>query len=148
MSLWPEDITSIEDKKVPVQFLKEQASYLSTSTDNMLVAMIKRIESHYGDFAYQFSIKAPVLNNYTYNLFSITHGIFMYPLDIHSEDEIINEIIDAFQEEKDINHSSLYGGSQIKLFTEEEFLIALKIILQSKITGNLMKSLLIQIKAN
>jgi len=94
-NLWPEDITTSVDLNTPVVILQQQASYLGEMTKNELIGMVSNSDelSDKGDFKYEFYINAPTLGNYSYKLFSISHDIDLYPVNIYLENEMIKEIM-------------------------------------------------------
>ncbi len=88
--LWPEDF-KIKEIETPVSILKRQASFLGEKTDNVVKADITTRYS--GDeFFHSFYLVAPALDNYRYRVFTVTHGISLYPLGVHNtEISIKNE---------------------------------------------------------
>jgi hypothetical protein len=76
-----------EQVRTPVAIMREQAALLGTKTHNLLEA---KVETDIGSFAtllspgrefrHRFLLVVPSLNNYTYELFSISHGIGVYPI--------------------------------------------------------------------
>ena len=77
--LWPE-ITP-EEITPPVAILREQASKLGPKTNNLVEATVYSITAPTGDRKHAMFLEAPSLD-YRYELFSITHGIEQYPLEI------------------------------------------------------------------
>jgi hypothetical protein len=82
--------------RTPVAILREQASLLGTKTANLIEAAVET-ETSKGDFRHLFNLVVPALNNYTYRLFAIQHGINFYPvrvfheeLDLKTEDDFID----------------------------------------------------------
>lgn len=67
--------------KPPIAVLKELAQGLETKTKGLLVCKVEQFFSD-PDFALQFYITAPSLNNYSYEVFNITHNLSFYPLHI------------------------------------------------------------------
>jgi len=132
--LWPSEIGYAEGK-APVTILKEQASLLGAKTENMIKAEVSYIKgSSFMDqngFAYDFTILAPLLEDYRYRLFTIKHDVELYPLKIYTDDEILGEISPA---EKD----------KIVINSEAELLEALKKILNSKKAKRIISAMLLQ----
>ena len=77
-SLWPEDLAT-EGPKLPVTILKEQASALSNATKNALRGEVKTSPGDKGGFVHRFYIRVDVLDNYSYLLFIVSHGVSGYP---------------------------------------------------------------------
>jgi len=90
--LWPEDIGPISDLKAPVVILREQASLLGKKTNNLVEAEVKQLPPTNRKFHYAFLIVAPALDNYRYELFTISHGINSYPIIIDVNIDIQEEI--------------------------------------------------------
>jgi len=65
--------------RTPVAILREQAALLAAKTKDLVEATVYT-ESYRGLFRHLFNVVVPGLNNYTYNLFSIEHGIGLYPV--------------------------------------------------------------------
>lgn len=76
--LWGE-MPEIESLKTPLLILKEQSEILQEKTKGMLVGQITLKQSG-TTFMYVFSIVAPTLNNYTYQLLSVRHDLGFYPI--------------------------------------------------------------------
>src|SRR5437867_9307579 len=114
-NLWPEDI-AVTEAVAPVSILKDQASKLAERTKNLVEARVRNSarDSYDDDFAYDFELVAPALNNYRYRLFAISHDVQFYPLFIHD--------CEAF-DEKDV-----------PVDDEEQFLKVLKVIFSSERT--------------
>jgi len=105
--LWPTDISTTPNVKLPVEFLEEQANLLGSKTKNLVNAIVARIvevddsyvdypdEDYYSEaikFAYSFAIVAPTLGNYHYSLFSITYGIEVFPVEFNLDEELQRQI--------------------------------------------------------
>jgi hypothetical protein len=67
--------------RTPVAILREQAALLADKTKNQMEATVYT-ESYRGAFRHLFNLLVPGLNNYTYNLFTIEHGISLYPVSV------------------------------------------------------------------
>ena len=135
--LWAEDI-GITTVKTPVAILKEQASLLGRKTQNLVIGEVisSSQEAEEPRITQRFNIKAPALGNYRYNLFSISHGIDVYPLAMSVENSIVSELF----------NSNLISGSHNPriIRSEEEFLDILNKILKSKRTKQVVHALLAQ----
>ncbi len=145
-NLWPKDLTVAETKGRPVAILKEQASLLGETTQNILIARVEVI-GQYPDgrdicLEYSFNILAPVLN-YRYKLFRVRHGLDLYPVLIYPDEGITEELYQFFSEfwtksEKERNQDFLVAKS------ENEFIEILKAIFHSKRTEKLIQALIAQ----
>ena len=71
--------------RTPVAILREQASLLGTKTENLIEAAVETGISQ-GRFQYRFNLVVPALDNYTYQLFRIEHGIDLYPLRVFDKE--------------------------------------------------------------
>jgi len=130
-NLWPEDI-AVTDVIAPVTILKEQASLLGQRTKNLVEGRVspgigKGLDMFdAGRFTYDFDLVAPALKNYTYRLFSISHGVEFYPLTIDS---------------------ATLNSADFKVNNDEEFLKALETIFSSGKTKGIISSLVSQSRA-
>ena len=129
--LWPE--MELKALPTPVTILKQQAVYLGQKTKNIVTAKIQsNIDEsdslslkgiNNSKIQHRFLLVAPVLNNYTYQLFYITHEIENpYPLTIFLEDE------------------------KISVKSEDEFIKNLEIIFSSTNTIKIIQTLISQSK--
>jgi hypothetical protein len=84
--LWPDDILFLE-QRAPVTILKDQAFALGKRTQNIVIADVRSHQDVMGTrkFEHSFVIRAPSLN-YEYQLFSVTHDIELYPVQLFFED--------------------------------------------------------------
>ena len=151
VDLWPEDIDYTETK-APVSILKEQASLLGNKTKNLLKAEVRlcgSVRNNFLDkikpvlrteqsFCYTFYFVAPTLNNYRYRLFTILHGVQLYPLGIDIDDSDVEaEILKTFE-------GALSPKDTVIAHSESEFLETLQKILNADKTKQIMKSILAQ----
>jgi hypothetical protein len=79
--------------RTPVSILREQASLLGSKTKNTIEG---KVESRVpGSLLYHsFNLVVPALDNYTYELFQISHDVNLYPVHVErrsSYDELRNE---------------------------------------------------------
>lgn len=88
--LWGE-LPDIEENKTPFVILKEQAELLTEKTDGLLLGEVSQNQSIGREgFCYTLYMVAPSLNNYRYNLLTISYEIGLYPLRlIESEKESV-----------------------------------------------------------
>jgi hypothetical protein len=87
--LWPE----IEQSQVvpPVAILREQAAALGRKTNYLLEGRVRTwIDGT--RFVHTFSIVAPSLDDYSYELFSIEHGADQYPVTRRGANRLASEI--------------------------------------------------------
>ena len=76
-NLWGE-LPNFDDIRTPHAILLEQASILEEMTDGLLSARVKRTTED-GKMSSTLQIIAPSLDNYTYTVTSVTHGVELYP---------------------------------------------------------------------
>lgn len=147
--LWPEDIAPIPELKGPAIILKEQASLLGKKTKNLVEAEVVQFEpSRPGPpmvqielsmfetrFNYAFLIVAPLLNNYRYKLFTISHGIDAYPVTINVDMEIRAEI--GYSEQRE----------ELVAKSEDEFVEILKKLFNAQKTQKIIGTLLSMINS-
>lgn len=129
-NLWPDDI-AVTEQVSPVSILKEQGALLGQRTKNLVEGRVRGGPSEYGtrEFHYSFELVAPALDNYRYELFSISHGVEFYPLSIDWNPP----------------DRTLFKGSGIE--NEEQFLKALEMIFSSEKTRKVISSLIAQSRA-
>lgn len=142
LDLWPEHLRSRRGQ-APVAILREQATLLEKKTQNVIVGIIKpsylprvAVREKYGTdedlFMYDFVLEVPLLDNYHYNLFTIFHGIDLYPVIINTDEAIKREL-----------SGNIYNFTADN---EAEFLDLLKRIFNAGRTVTIINSLLSQIK--
>jgi hypothetical protein len=78
--LWPPDF-GVSGPLPPVAILRGQATALASKTMNLVMGDVRN-ESDSQLFRYAFYLVAPVLDDYRYKLFIITHEISLYPVDL------------------------------------------------------------------
>ena len=66
--------------RAPVTILKEQATFLGQRTKNIVIVKVFRLETGTSTFKYAFNVVGPAIGNYTYRLFTMSHGAEFYPL--------------------------------------------------------------------
>jgi len=139
-NLWPENLT-VTETKAPVIILREQASLLGETTQNIVEAEVRntdafpdmrRAKEDDMGFRYVFYIVAPALGNYRYKLFTIWHSVDLYPVIICPDQDIRDELYpDSHKDE-------------IQAESENEFVGMLKAIFHSRRTGNIIQALISQ----
>jgi len=65
--------------RTPVSILKEQASFLGKKTKHVVEAEVET-RTLAGSFYHAFRLVVPALDNYSYNLFEISHEVNPYPV--------------------------------------------------------------------
>ena len=135
-SFWPDEFGETQIV-APVTLLRQQAAQLGQKTRGMVEAQVGSMtEGHplYDAiskatgrpfFRHSFKIVAPSLDGYTYELFTIRHGIDLYPVQIVP---------------------GSFSGARPELQTEEDLLEWLKGVLGSDRTKRIVGSLLAQIR--
>jgi len=142
IDLWPDNLGD-GTGQAPAAILREQARHLETKTNKMLTGRIEpsylpkvTVREKFGSdedlFMYEFHLEAPILDYYRHNLLTIFHGIGLYPVIIHTHEEIKKE---SFRE---VGH--------LTADNEEEFLEILKNIFCSEKAVTLINSILAQVK--
>ena len=136
IDLWPEDI-GLAKPKAPVAILQEQAALLGQKTQNVVEATVKPQRLPALDrFRYAFNIKAGgLLGAYTYQLFSINHGIDLYPVLFYLDEDVATEVIDPGDGK---------GTKSIEIWSEEALIELLGKILKSEKTRRIISALLSQ----
>lgn len=91
--LWPAEFATEMELRPPVTILKEQAALLGQKKQNIVEALVQRkgsyaIEGAERSFYYDFYIRSTPLN-YAYKVFSISHGIEMYPVEFDIDEDIL-----------------------------------------------------------
>lgn len=87
--LWPDNLADIGNLQVPSMILKEQADILAKKTRNILEGNVfsstDRDSEDPHQIIWHFQIFSPALR-YSYELFSITHNVELYPVCFFSDD--------------------------------------------------------------
>lgn len=121
---WPSDLTS-EPVSTPVSILREQAGLLGSKTQNRVRAKVSTQADYLGRFEHVFYLVVPELEDYQYKLFSVSHGIELYPLEIHSE------VLEG--------ETGKWG---VRVENEQEFLEKIKQVFSADTTKKIVRSLL------
>ena len=135
-SLWPKEIETRREK-APVAILREQASILGEKTRNLVQGEVSTSKSVNNQFAYDFYIVSPPLENYHFKLMTVSHGINFYPLQVDIDQDIHSEI---FGEGQYAEYPHIYGRAE----SEKQFLDLLKQIFGAEKTVRVITSLLSQ----
>lgn len=137
VDLWPENIV-YDQIKAPVTILKEQASLLGKKTKNIVIARVEVLQAvSRRQFAYNFLLIAPALGNYRYQLFTMTHGIELYPVEFQLDEDMAKEL-------QILAANSNNQNPIIRAETEAQFLEILQMILRSEKTMHVIRSILAQ----
>jgi len=118
-SLWG-NLETLMKKNTPKSILKEQALHLQRASKGTLDVKIDSQGDIKGDIVHRLNIFVPVLNNYKYNLLTISHKLSMYPLTIH------------------------HPVKGVEVTDEQQFEIELGKIFKSKPVRNALEALLLQ----
>jgi hypothetical protein len=89
--LWGEIAPSLV--RTPATILREQASLLGSKTKNTIEGKVESRVSG-SSLYHSFNLIVPALDNYTYELFQISHDVNLYPVHVErrsSYDELKNE---------------------------------------------------------
>ena len=122
-NLWG-DLPKPELLKTPAQILREQAKFLTEMTLGVLLARVTQNTDYVDSFAFDLSIRAPALNNYTVSVVSVVYDIHMYPLKMYN-----------------LMDTSAYS---ITCSSEKEFVAELAKILKSDSARRTISALLVQ----
>jgi hypothetical protein len=110
--------------RTPLAVLREQAALLGPKTKNLVEAMVTTSRDRFQDeFVHHFSLVVPTLDNYTYELFRVTHSIDLYPVGV----------------------PLTVPNRPLSLKSEEEFLAWLQQELSSPKTKSIIANLLAQV---
>lgn len=142
IDLWPDDLGAGAGR-APAAILREQARHLEKKTNNLITGRIEpsflpkvTVREKFGTdedlFMYEFHLEASVLDYYHKNLFTIFHGIDLYPVIIHADEAIKKELF------KDVSNFTAKD--------EEELLDILKRIFNAEKTVTIINSILAQVK--
>lgn len=118
---WP-DVLRLPDQRAPVTILREQAGALYRKTKGLLEGEVRTL-ARFDQFEHSFYVVAPALDRYGYELFSVSHGVDLYPVSVKSGPD--------------------QGRS---LASEQEFSMWLKQTLGSKETLRVLSALLAQVE--
>ena len=108
--LWPSDL-SPATIVTPVAILREQAAKVGARTNDLLEGRVTTRVQGKTRFMHYFSVVAPSLDNYAYQLLEVTHEAEPYPLlahcttdqawrELHSEDEFLAYLREVFSSEE------------------------------------------------
>jgi hypothetical protein len=121
--LWPEDVADT-DVTAPVSILKAQARRLGARTAWKITADVDSVGIG-STFRHTFTLQAKRLS-YSYELFTVEHGIEFYPLYVFFEN---------------------FERGRVEVRSEEELTRLLGEIFNSDLTRRIIRSLVAQIEA-
>jgi len=91
--LWPKDLLS-DIPRIPAEMLNEQAEALGNRTSNVVQARVdtegEGNSRRFGGepmWTLRFVLFSPALDDYEYELFSVSHSGELYPIRVHGADE-------------------------------------------------------------
>ena len=128
--LWPNDVASTK-AIAPVNIVREQGLMLGKKTRNKVLGKVEKAETYGRLFSFSFVIEAPALG-YSYELFTFTYGVDLYPVTVKPDDEMRSEL-----------GSEPY---EIEVKSEEEFTQILKRIFSSRKARKVITALLAQME--
>lgn len=70
--------------RTPVSILRQQAALLGEKTKHLVQARVVT-QTNISDFFHSFRLVVPALDDYTYELFSVHHGVDLYPVIAYGE---------------------------------------------------------------
>lgn len=118
-NLWG-DLTGITGFKTPAIILREQASFLSQFTGNLVYASVIQSVDEVDHVIVNLYLKSSKLDKYTNNVLRVQHSITGYPVKI----------------------ADLLAGKGYETKNEEEFISVLAVILSSKEMKELIGALM------
>jgi hypothetical protein len=84
--LWGEILPATE--RTPVSILREQAALLGQKTKNLVEAKVETMTMQDGKLIHSFTLVAPALGNYRFQLFQVYHSLTsLYPLRVSDKKE-------------------------------------------------------------
>jgi hypothetical protein len=119
--LWPDDFGKSTETP-PVLILREQAELLGRKTRGAVQGLVQTTRDGDG-FLHIFYLMAPSLDQYTYTLFNIRHGVSFYPLDLAD-----------------------HAGRVSKIMTQDHLTEALRTIFSSENTKRVVRAILAQVE--
>jgi hypothetical protein len=94
IDLWPKTKFATDDIVTPVSILRRQAALLGEKTQQLVTAEVTTAATG-SNMEHSFRLVAPALNNYRYELFSVTHKVDeLYPLTGYSRESPTRKIPD------------------------------------------------------
>jgi hypothetical protein len=107
-----DDVIEVDSVKPPIAVLKELVQALEKKTQGLLTGKVEQ-NIWASEFKLEFYITAPSLNNYSYEVFSLTHNLNFYPLDIRSSNEnTFSKVNDP--EELEVKLKTIFSSPEVK----------------------------------
>lgn len=146
--LWAEDIGGAVVVKTPVALLKEQASLLGKKTQNLVIGKVVSVPNMHDSesnkrITHRFYVVAPALGDYSYTLFSVSHGLDMYPLMVVVEVNVFKELSDDVKAKR-YTLGFVVSDNAVSINSEDEFIDVLGQILKSNRVRQVINGLLAQ----
>lgn len=140
MNLWPQEMT-YSDQETPLSVIVEQASFLATKTEGIVIATVKNNNFSYKEnFEYQFFIECKSLN-YSYSIFQMNHGIDLYPIRFTIDVDIYGEL----SKQPSVSYKT-FSQASVYVESEPELINLLSDIFKSQKVKKLVQSLQMQAK--
>lgn len=132
--------------RTPLSILKQQAAALARHTKGLVEAIVRTNRAEEDDeIIHRFVLVAPALDNYRYELFSITHPITLYPV------KILNNTSGVVAPKDRGRVAAMHEVSGLRsahyLDNESEFVEWLGAVFKSAQTTNIIRALISQSEA-
>ncbi|NEQ95683.1 MAG: hypothetical protein F6K30_02945 [Cyanothece sp. SIO2G6] len=108
LDLWPDNLLE-EIPRSPLEILSSQAALLGSKTQNIILADVASTINETGKFILCFYLRVPSLSNYQFDLFSVWHGIDLYPVHdtateraLKNEQQLINFIVEKLNDKRTV----------------------------------------------
>jgi hypothetical protein len=89
--LWPPDFGTANTETPPIVLLREQADLIATRTSGKIVGKVQSGKGGNQQFIHSLLLVAPLLDNYSFVLVSVSHPIELYPLEVVAREIIAPE---------------------------------------------------------
>jgi hypothetical protein len=99
--------------KPPIAVLKELAQGLEKRTNGLLIGEVEQSFWNQEKIKLEFYIKAPSLNNYSYEVFNLNHDLSFYPLEIRPSNERSPLIVEN-QDELEAKLKTIFSSPEVK----------------------------------
>ena len=110
--LLPDDFGTENTLQPLVAILREQAAHLTRRTGGLVLGTVETSRSGNNLF-HHFRLFVPTLDGYVYELFVVEHGVFLYPLKLHTG-------IAGVQSSGDIQSPEAFENALRELFSSAE----------------------------
>ncbi|AJH72086.1 hypothetical protein DJ86_661 [Bacillus cereus ATCC 4342] len=109
-NLWG-DLSNLEEKRNPLDILKEQSGYLLDATNGLIYANIRnrepigRLGEPEKEFATIFSIRSKMMENYSFEVFALFYNITFFPMTAEVDENLAEALgIDTIYNITDEEH--------------------------------------------